>query len=544
MTAFRLCSMCPNSKRRVVKQRICVLLLGGWLAGATGVAADPAARVSGQMPTAVSAIIATIQAKPAYAHTTWGIRVSDLASGDILIDQAGGKSLTPGSIMKVYSASTALDAYGVDYRFRTPVYRAGRVVNGVLDGNLVLVASGDFSFGLRDQSDGTLAFNSFPEIDHNYADTGFPGTALVKGGNPLAALDRLAADVHKGGIREVSGDVVIDDRLFEGYDGWNDGRISPIWVNENVIDITTTATRPGARATIEWRPKTAAITVESEVVTVAADPKPITVTTVRPGVIMVRGEIAAGSAPVLNIAQIADPAAFARTVFMEALQRAGVAVKARADGPNPSTLLPAADRYAADDKVAEHVSPPLSEYIKVILKVSYNRGADLMLCLAAVKAGRRDCTAGIGHALDLLSRFGVEKTSTYLFDGAGSDDHGKTSPADQTTFLTRATQAPWGDALRKGMAILGVDGTQAENGVGTPAAGHISIKDGTRVIGGPGDHQALIVAKTQVGYVTTKSKRQLVFGIFLNNAPFASIEDIKAADHDIAAIAAAVQEHY
>ena len=85
----------------------------------------------------------------------------------------------------------------------------------MLSGNLVLVASGDFSFGLRDQPDGTLAFNSFPEIDHNYADTGFAGAAIVKGSDPLAALDQLAADVRKAGITEIDGDVAIDDRLFD-----------------------------------------------------------------------------------------------------------------------------------------------------------------------------------------------------------------------------------------------------------------------------------------------------------------------------------------
>jgi D-Ala-D-Ala carboxypeptidase 3 (S13) family len=78
-------------------------------------------------------------------------------------------------------------------------------------GNLVLVASGDFSFGLRDQPDGTLAYNNFPVIDHNYADTGAPGPTLLPNSHPLAALDELAAQVRATGIRRVRGNVVIDD---------------------------------------------------------------------------------------------------------------------------------------------------------------------------------------------------------------------------------------------------------------------------------------------------------------------------------------------
>ncbi len=151
---------------------------------------------------------------------------------------------------------------------------------------------------------------------------------------------------------------------------------------------------------------------------------------------------------------------------------------------------------------------------------------------------------GIGKELELLDRLGVSRQSTYVFDGAGSNDHAKTAPADQTTVLTRIVKEPWGRSIRRGMAILGVDGTQAANGVGTPAAGHIQIKDGTRITTAPGDYRGVIIAKTQVGYIEAKSGRDLAFAIFLNTAPFASIEDFIAADHDIAAIAAAVQQAY
>jgi len=519
-----------------------VLLLGP---SASDVQAEPAAAVSGvSIPESVASLIAEIQAKPAYEHATWGIRLADPATGEILIDQAGEKSMAPGSIMKVYSVATGLDAFGPDYRFHTPVHRTGEVSDGVLSGNLVLVASGDLSFGLRDRPDGTLAFNSFPEIDHNYADTGFPGTTVVKDSNPLAALDALAADVRKAGIAEVDGNVVIDDRLFDAYDGWNDGLIAPIWVNENVIDITTTPTMPGEPAKIDWRPKTAAVVVEGNVKTVTGEAAPIAVETVGPGLVRVSGEIAAGSPPLLSISHIHDPAAFARTAFIEALERAGVAIKAEAAGPNPADILPDAETYSDETRVAEWVSPLFSEYAKVILKVSYNRGADLLLCLVAAKSGSRNCETGIGKEVDLLARLGLDGAGTYVFDGAGSDDHGKTAPADETTVLAAIVKEPWGAAFQHGLAILGVDGTQATNGVGTPAAGHIHIKDGARVSPTPGGYQAVILAKTQVGYIDAASGRKLVFAIFLNNAPFTGFEAFLGVDADVSRIAAAIQGAY
>ncbi|WP_353023411.1 D-alanyl-D-alanine carboxypeptidase [Mesorhizobium sp. M1403] len=188
-----------------------------WLICGAGARADTLRPVAGDPPEHVSAVIGEIQSKAAYAHTSWGMRVVDLDTGAVLVDQAGDRALTPGSIMKVYSTATVLDLYGAEYRFHTPVHRTGSVSDSMLGGDLILVASGDFSFGLREQSDGTLGYNNMPEIDHNYADTGFAGGALVKGSDPLAAFDGLAKEVRGAGITQIKGDVIIDARLFETY---------------------------------------------------------------------------------------------------------------------------------------------------------------------------------------------------------------------------------------------------------------------------------------------------------------------------------------
>ena len=60
----------------------------------------------------------------------------------------------------------------------------------------------------------------------------------------------------------------------------------------------------------------------------------------------------------------------------------------------------------------------------------------------------------------------------------------------------------------------------------------------------PGEAQGIIIAKTQVGYIEAKSGRQLVYGVFLNNAPFTGFEDFMATDHDVAAIGVAIQGAY
>jgi D-alanyl-D-alanine carboxypeptidase len=321
-----------------------------------------------------------------------------------------------------------------------------------------------------DRPRGTLAFNNFPELDHNYADTGFPGGAVVKGSDPLAALNELAASVRAAGIREVRGDVVIDDRLFATYDGWPDGVIAPIWVNENVIDITTTPTAAGRPATVNWRPNTASLRIESQVTTVAAEKQTasLRIEATRPDVVRVTGEIAADSKPILNIWRIRNPANFARTAFIEALQRADVKVSATPTGSNPVQILPPGGAYAQNDKVAEHVSPPLSEYVKVILKVSYNRGADLMLGLAAVKSGSRDCTAGLDAALKLITSIGVTPMMV------------NENLLDVWVVPTAAGQAAQVD-WRPKTAAFSVDGSVQTVPAGTPAA--ITLSGNGKVAG-------------------------------------------------------------
>lgn len=496
-------------------------------------------------PSAVSLrdAIAAITSKSRYAQSTWGYSVVDLDTGKVLLAEASEKMFVPGSILKTYSAATVLNAYTPEYRFHTSVYRTGPINHGILEGHLILVAAGDFSFGLRDRPDDTLAFNSAPEIDHNYADTGLPGATILRNSDPLAALNELAAQVRAAGIREIRGDVIIDDRLFDTFREWPDGVISPIWVNENVLDITLMPAASGRRVAVDWRPKTAAYKVETaNLKVVPKDAQTVLKTRlVEPGTVEISGQIAAGEKPVLQIWQIPNPADFARTAFIEALRRAEVAVDASTTGRNPDQLLPPTTAYSEKSKVAEHVSPPLAEFTKVILKVSYNRGADLMLCLVAVKAGSRDCLGGIAEVMKTLVELGVPKESTFLFDGAGSDERDRTTPAAMTAFLRAVSGESYGETFRQGLPILGVDGTLAANQQGSPAAGHVFAKTASRIAGTP-DDRIIITGLTHVGYIDTKSGRRLVHAVMLRDVPLAGIEDLFATEDDLGAIEAIIQQ--
>jgi D-alanyl-D-alanine carboxypeptidase/D-alanyl-D-alanine-endopeptidase (penicillin-binding protein 4) len=483
---------------------------------------------------------AAIEGNPRYVHADWGYEALDVKTGKVLGAQNPQKMFDPGSTMKTYSVSTALREYGPNYRFHTPVFRQGTVADGILSGNLILVASGDLSLGLREQPNGTLYYESAPKVDQSYADEGLPG-AVEPPGNPLTGLDQLAEMVRATGITRVNGNVVIDDRLFRPYT-FPDGLVSSMWVNENLIDLLVTPGGVGQPASVNERPMTASYQVNNQVTTVS--PKGSTslnVTEPTPGTLVVTGTIAAGSPPALQTWNVDDPSAFARTAFVEELQQAGVSVTAAATGPNPNSLLPPRGSLPAGDMIGQYVSAPLSQFATLILKVSYNRGADLMTCLAAVNVGSTNCANGLAAEVETANTLGVPSTSVIPFDGAGSDDQGRTTPAALATFLKNATRTPYGRTLFNAFPLLGRNGTLANVESHSPAAGRAQVKTGNRVVGSPAG-QIIVLGNSLAGYAETKGGGRVAFMVAVGNVPIATPGVFETITADQARMVVAIQQ--
>ena len=124
---------------------------------------------------------------PRYAGSRWYVHVSDRATGAALYELNADQLVLPASTTKLWSTSAALDTFGTDFRFETPVYRRGEVQGDELRGDLVLVATGDLTMGGRDLPNGTIAFTG---LDHAEANA-LPGATLTDT-DPLAGLDDLA----------------------------------------------------------------------------------------------------------------------------------------------------------------------------------------------------------------------------------------------------------------------------------------------------------------------------------------------------------------
>lgn len=496
------------------------------------------------VPPGIQSVIDSVQAKPLYGYSTFGLLVADQNTGEVLIEQNADLPFVPGSTIKAFTASAVLAQYGADYRFNTPVFARGKLRQGKLNGNLVLVGSGDFSLGMRDLAKGGMGYNSTPEVDHNYGDIGVPGPAILPGSKPLRGINALAKQVRASGIRRVAGDVVIDDRLFKTFTDWPDGKISPVWLNENVIDAEARPSAIGKPAKLDWRPKTPMYRVVNRTrTTKAGSPSTLTLSEPKNGKLILSGNLPADSGSVLNISQVTNPAAFMRSAFIAALKRQGVKVSAKTLGPNPRKLLPGKRVMTSGKRVAVYRSQPLSEFTKVVLKLSYNRGADLLACLLAVKRGSDDCFEGLTSILENDAKLGLPDKSVLPFDGAGSDDADRITPRAAIGLLSGVLGQPYGGAFYDALPILGVDGTFRETGLNSPAKGKVRAKSGTR-IAFVDDSTGLVGVEARIGYMEAKSGRKLIFADLIRDTPISSMDEVKVMGTDMTVVETAIQQGY
>ena len=101
----------------------------------------------------------------------------DLTHPKILNEDNPNKRLIPASVTKLFVADTALKQFGRTYSFATPLYVRGQLDQGILKGDLVLYGVGD-----------PMLINE--------------------------RIEELTAILHKSGIKEIHGNIVINNSYF------------------------------------------------------------------------------------------------------------------------------------------------------------------------------------------------------------------------------------------------------------------------------------------------------------------------------------------
>ncbi len=452
--------------------------------------------------------------EPHAAKASWGILVLDRDTGETLYESNADRFFTPASNAKVFTTSLALAELGPDFRFRTTLESSAQLSSeGHLAGDLRLIGRGD------------------PDLSNRK----FPFAGKVERDGPVEKiLAEMADEAVAKGLKEIDGDIVADDSYYP-YDpyppGWAIGDVfftfgSPIGalaLNDNCISVTIA---PGAKvgdpANVSVEPAAALDTFTRRVVTVDASAKPEVGVVRQPGpeFLLLQGAIPLGHSQLRLDLAMPDPTETAGLALKQIFESRGVRVTGtvrvyHAAPPEiyPDALVvvgPAPEPVDPNTTVlAEHLSLPLIESIKLTNKVSQNLHAELLLrAVAHEKKGYGVTDAGLWVEQDFLKSIGVADGDVVFSDGSGLARDDLVTPRSIVQLLRYDDKQAWGPAYIATLPISGVDGTLENRMQGTAAAGRILAKTGSL------DH-----VHSLSGFATTLGGERLVFAIFENNNP-------------------------
>jgi D-alanyl-D-alanine carboxypeptidase/D-alanyl-D-alanine-endopeptidase (penicillin-binding protein 4) len=383
-----------------------------------------------------------------------GFVVMESASGKIIEAMNETVSQPPASVAKAVTSFYALDRLGAGYRYATRVMATGPVQNGRLQGDLILVGSGD------------------PSLDTD-------------------RLGELAQALEARGIKEISGRYLgyaggiphIDeiDRDQPDYVGYNPA-ISGLNLNYNRVNFEWKRGGNGYQLSMDARGKRFIPAVSMADVSAVAREKPLF--TYKRGQnrdqwTVAQGALGKGGSRWLPVRH---PEIYTTEVFATLMRAHGL----RLPAASLIGALPAAT------VLAETRSEPLPEIMRDMLKYSTNMTAEAVGLTASGAAGLRLSAAQMQAWAE--AKHGI--TSRFV-DHSGLGGDSRISARDMA-YLFRAARGGMLPDLLKEQGIRGADGKQIK--------GHP-----TRVVAKTG---TLNFVSALAGYIQPASGKELTFAIF------------------------------
>ncbi len=399
------------------------------------------------------------------------------ASGEV--DLGAGRSLMPASNMKLVTTAAALSLLGPTWEFCTRVEASGAIVDGVLEGDLVLRAAGDPFFDGR--ADG--------EVEAFFA--------------PL--LEALA----QRGLISVRGDVVLDEGAFvepAPAEHWPaaeqhfteycalSGGFS---VNRGCLAVSVSPRAIGDLASVLVRPLGHGLEERLGVRTVA-EGKLVVNVGAQSGKLVASGSIPVRSGRYRVAVAAPDPVLLFGRVLCGALERHGIVLQGRL----------VRRRHAPGGESLCVLRTPLAEYLEEINQDSTNAVADqMLLALGNHVVGAGTFQAGARATKDALLALGVPTEGFEQFDGSGLSRGNRVSARQMVALLESvATSDPRSARVYlDSLAVSGAAGTLASRMKTGPAAGRVRAKTG--FING---------VSALSGFVQRDDARTFVFSILVN----------------------------
>ena len=403
------------------------------------------------LPTSVDAALRRAGV-PRDAMVAW---VSEVASSRPRLAWQADRPANPASLMKLVTTFAGLDLLGPAYTWSTPVWLQGPVVNGVLEGDLVIKGNGD----------------------------------------PKLVLERiwlLLRRVQQAGVHEIRGDIVLDRTAFvpgdinpADFDGeplrpYNAGA-DALLLNYRAVLLTLIPDPARGVAVVSVDPPLAGVRADATV-PLAAGPCDdwrgmLQGDFADPTRLALHGAFQGACGEKIWPIAYADPRSYNERVLTGLWKEAGGKLDGVVrDGIAPTTV-----------PSFEVRSPALADVVRDINKLSNNVMAQqLFLTLGATQRGAGTPEAARAVLLQWLQeRIGRSAAGTVIVNGSGLSRDTRLSALALGRTLQAAWASPVMPELMSSFPVAGVDGT-LRNARGAPGRAHLktgSLRDVVGVAG-------------------------------------------------------------
>lgn len=425
-----------------------------------------------------------------FVNAHWGVLIKSLKTGEIIYARNEKKMFMPASNMKLFTSSSAMIALGPNYRYTTRLVSNGDVTNGILNGDLIMVGSGD------------------PTISGRF-DSGKVTIIFEQWADSLKAL----------GITQINGNIIGDDNCFddEYYGaGWSAdyetdyyaAQISGLSFNDNCVDFRVVPSATIADVcSLSWSPNTKYVNVINNTKTVAETDSLNDIYFERKrgtNTIYVRGKLSIGKKPIIESVTVENPTIYTVVVLKEVLELKGISVLgAVVDADDFVDTI----RYENSNQLASFTSLPYSEIIKTINKPSQNFYTEQVFrTIGKERYGVGSMENGRAAVYPILLSWGVDTVRLRYADGSGLSRQDLITPSDIVSILSGMSKENSFLPFYESLPIAGIDGTIKNRMKGTNAQGNVHAKTGS--IG---------YVRSLSGYVTSTDGEQFVFSMIANH---------------------------
>ncbi|MDD4929374.1 MAG: D-alanyl-D-alanine carboxypeptidase/D-alanyl-D-alanine-endopeptidase [Gallionella sp.] len=406
------------------------------------------------------------------------IREADKSSP--LISLNGRQSMNPASTMKLLTTYAGLEILGPAYRWKTEAYLDGRLVDGVLYGNVIFKGYGD----------------------------------------PKLTIEEFwlwLRELRQRGLREIRGDIVLDGSFFPAinhdpaaFDN-KPTRAYNVGANALLLNLNAMHLRllpENAKVTALLEPELYGYPLVNRITVSASLPcneEDAYQSRLEGHSIVLEGQIPALCGEAHDYFSLLTPDEYFFSVFAALWHELGGQVtgsvrQGKYTGPQPA--------------FSTHLSPPLSEVIRDINKFSNNTMARQLFLTLGSSGGESAELAGAPLSIERsvqtlhqwLEQHQLQFSGLVLENGAGLSRTERISAQNLAHILQLAASGPFAAELEASLPILGMDGTVKGRFKGSPIAGYAHLKTGS-----------LEGVKSIAGYIHSRSGKKWIVVFFINH---------------------------